>query len=244
MSFADEISFHGFNTGSAALALARRPASWREAPKLLERLSEQELERFREISNPQAASNWLLGRLLAKSLIFRTKRYETLQWKDVTIQSRNAANQSVRPTAWCSQQPLSLSLALSHFNCSALVAISDEERIRLGVDLVAPEAVRPSVQRTWFTECERQFARQSDDAAAQIWAAKEAAYKAMHRGEPFQPLQFEVTPTSRRRCIARYDAPWRPKPLRVTTWTTPCGHVAAYATCENSDCETLFGEEL
>ena len=48
--------------------------------------------------------------------------------------------------------------------------------------------------------------RASDWTSGRIWAAKEAAYKACNRGEPFTPRRIESTPlgTTRLRCTCRF----------------------------------------
>ncbi len=234
-TFSDEISISWLDSEGAALACGECPVAWRPRPALLDRLSGEERERFRSIRDSQTAATWLLGRLLAKTQILRINSYAEMTWQDLTIQSRNEENRPIRPIVWHSQQPLALSLTLSHIDRSVLVAVVDDEQISLGVDLVAPSAVKPSVQRTWFTDREQQFASQSATVAGQIWAAKEAAYKALQRGEPFRPFRLEVTPTSPASCFCTYDAPWRPEPVKVKTWTTPAGHLAAFTACARGD---------
>lgn len=234
-TFSDEISISWLDSDGAALAYADCPLAWAPRRGLLDCLGADERAQFRTLRDSKTAATWLLGRLLAKSLILRINSYAEMTWQDLSIQSRNEDNRPIRPVVWHSQQPLALSLTLSHFDRSVLVAVSADYQLCLGVDLVAPSAVKPAVQRRWFTDREQQFAIQSATVAGQIWAAKEAAYKALQRGEPFRPLRLEVTPTSPASCFCHYDAPWRPEPVKVKTWTTPAGHVAASTACARGD---------
>jgi phosphopantetheinyl transferase len=126
-------------------------------------------------------------------------------------------------------------MTASHYGNAVIVAVAEANSIRVGIDLVAAEAVTPSVQRMWFTWREQQRAARSPLTAARIWAAKEAAYKALQQGEPFFPQHIEAVPETDVRLACDYRAVSRCVSVVADTWTAPgslvVGYVQADAAC-------------
>jgi phosphopantetheinyl transferase len=94
------------------------------------------------------------------------------------------------------QQPWNFSLA--HCDHSVFAAVSSDEEVPVGVDLVPREIGQRGFADFWLTSRERRAWRPYDEcqSIAKIWAVKEATYKAIGQGEPFEPTRFEVLLTA------------------------------------------------
>jgi len=92
---------------------------------------------------------------------------------------------SGRPVALDDGGPLDLSVSLSHERGLVGAAVSAEARV--GLDIVDPESVGAGLEH-WFEPGERHAI-----AAAPLWAAKEAAYKAAGIDVAFHPGTVTVT---------------------------------------------------
>lgn len=124
-------------------------------------------------------------------------RYIGCSAYDLTIDSRSATpGHGERPIVALRGLGQPLSLSIAHSDRAVLVAIGDAGATSVGVDLVARDAVGEHLAWT-FTPAERQWlaaASSPNYAAGELWARKEAIYKACQRGEGFQPAAIESIP--------------------------------------------------
>jgi phosphopantetheinyl transferase len=158
-------------------------------------LSDRERAELAAWHDPERRRSWLAGRLLAKQVVRET-------WSDapvdsaIEILSLNDRNRGSRPRVVCDGQQMPWSLSISHTQRGVLVALSTAPNVSVGVDLAAPQKLSAGFVRLWFTPAEQQWLAKSTaaHAAATIWAAKEALFKACNRGEGFTPRMIEVLP--------------------------------------------------
>jgi phosphopantetheinyl transferase len=138
---------------------------------------------------------WLAGRLLAKRLIAGrlvgedSKDFPVWTYAHIEIHSAGA-----RPWASVAGRTLDGALSIAHTRRGVLVALGGRADISLGVDLVEPGRLGPGFADVWFTPAERRRWLADGDSRrpAIIWAIKEAVYKALNRGEAFEPRRIEV----------------------------------------------------
>lgn len=163
-------------------------------------LSDVEFSYWGRIRAQQRRRSWLAGRILAKEMILQ--RLQTLPQpsdraaRSICIRSFDAAGRGNRPSVLLCGQQLECELSISHSSRGVLVGIAGDRSVRIGVDLVERQRAGPGFQQLWLTKAERRWLRRSVDPPwelARLWAAKEAVYKACHRGESFAPLRIEVT---------------------------------------------------
>jgi phosphopantetheinyl transferase len=196
---------------------------------LSELLSAQERIIYEAFGSALSAACWLRGRFAAKHLIQRTPGFAALDCSRLSLISRNDQNQGVVPSVWQDGQQLPMSISISHSAASVLVALVEDPVMRIGVDLVRLGSVNRHVQAAWFSTRERACTCESECAAERVWAAKEAAYKALNQGEGFAPLRFSVELTDQQDCRCIYQSPPAPLHIDVRTWTTHDQHLAAFA---------------
>lgn len=181
-------------------------------------------------------ASWLAGRILAKRLLLeaaRTAGHPLAERRadELHVESRSTnPGHGERPTlivGGC-DQPCAISIA--HSQRGVLAAVSLDTTLLLGVDLVEPALANHRLQWT-FTPGERAWlAAGSDDAhrPEQLWAMKEALYKACQRGEGFSPQSIEVVP-GQLPCYPNLDLTLDLRELQC--WRVD-GHLAALATVQ------------
>jgi phosphopantetheinyl transferase len=179
-----------------------------------------DLERFRDRLRRET---WLAGRLLAKRLIARELTqysrcheedgndiFPSIRPRDIEIRSGRS-----RPQASIHGRPLHWSLSIAHTNRGVLAALSTLPGIVLGVDLIEPSDYGAGFSKVWFTPAERRWLASAESSLvhamhASIWAIKEAIYKAINAGEPFDPRLIETATILENYCnrcpIARQTA--------------------------------------
>jgi len=141
---------------------------------------------------------WLAGRILAKRMLRHAfGSGENADWHPAAIEIDTRSERpahSDRPRARWHGNPLPCHLSIAHTARGVLVAVSRDLAIRPGVDLVADGA--DTTRLSWaFTPAERDWlAGKAPPHAAQLWAMKEALYKAGQQGEGFSPARIEVIP--------------------------------------------------
>ncbi len=190
--------------------------------------------------------DWLLGRWMMKQLVVETlfaNGFDALD--DLTISQRIARLQRIevlpqtigglpsRPLLVLDGIVFAGQVSLSHSDGGVLVAITSRPGIGVGVDLVTSAKPSEGFLRLWFTDRERNSLSIRPDLAMLVWGAKEASYKALHRGERFAPTSFEVT--------ALDDDPWqclyRPNELaaRIETRQVASGTWAVLADSQHDE---------
>jgi phosphopantetheinyl transferase len=115
-------------------------------------------------------------------------------------------------------------ISVSHTARGVLAAVSLEADVSLGVDLVEPTGSSEALHWT-FSPCELNWlAAAPENRAEQLWALKEAVYKASQRGEGFSPQNIETVP-GQMPSYPRLDAQ---DLRRLQSWRVD-GHFAAFA---------------
>ena len=90
-----------------------------------------------------------------------------------------------------SGQIVPVDVSISHAGQRVAVALARGSRV--GVDLVAPKDVRDDRLAPWLTHAERNVAVVESLRLSELWAMKEAAFKATSTDQPFRPGDFPVT---------------------------------------------------
>jgi phosphopantetheinyl transferase len=184
----------------------------RQMPQATDWLTDRELSELDRWRHPARRQAWLRGRWLMKRLMIAELHH--LNYRDVEIL---ADRQERRPRVFHCGELQVWPLSISHTDAGVLAAISWRPETAVGVDLVSLEPLPRGFSRLWFSAAERQ----SHLGPNEIWAMKEAIYKACNRGEPFDPRTIEVTPDR-----YRYRNHVLPN-CEVIAWTVD-GHAAAF----------------
>jgi phosphopantetheinyl transferase len=128
-----------------------------------------QLERFRSV---ERRASWLWGRVVAKRLVASCSAKAAMvpPWS-IEIRSRSDDNRlGIAPTAWIDGECLRLKLSIAH--AGQLVAAACVDRGDIGIDVLDRAA--------------------QELPSAELWAIKEAAFKCLPAGTPFQPGQLKI----------------------------------------------------
>ncbi len=142
---------------------------------------------------PQARRSWLLGRVLAKQLVQRLLTPEAPP-SALSIFSRNGMGRGMRPQVFLRGRPLDCSLSISRAGGVVLVGMGARPGVQVGVDLTAPFEPASGFLDLFVTARERAWLETGRHNIASFWAVKEAAYKAVNQGGPFEPRCIEAQP--------------------------------------------------
>lgn len=157
-------------------------------------LSQDELESWHTFRSDVRRNTFLAGRILAKRLL---RAQHSTGWftapSQITICSKNDSS-GVRPYIKYGENRLGYSLSISHTCDAVLVGGTNRFGVSIGVDLVEMRSLSAGFQRSWLTDNEISLLQQNEDhmTVADIWAMKEAVYKAVHDGESFAPRNVEI----------------------------------------------------
>jgi phosphopantetheinyl transferase len=188
-------------------------------------LSSSELAAFLSMRSARRRDTFLAGRIVLKKMLLRSA-YTSFPASRLAIESRSVVpGHGERPVLSIDGVVQPFSLSISHSERGVLVAAGDSTTTSIGIDLVARNAITEHV--TWtFTAAERQWLAAAPSHACQaeeLWARKEAIYKACQHGEGFQPAAIEVVP-ERPPVYSSRDL--TSELLCLQTWRVD-GHVAA-----------------
>ncbi|TWT79189.1 hypothetical protein CA13_05870 [Planctomycetes bacterium CA13] len=146
---------------------------------------------------PQGGASWeSLNRRSCELMARMVRRWssEVNSEQRIEVRSRCRDGKSRRPVAFVKHPShstttaLRLRLSTSHIEGAVAAAVS---RSRIGIDLVdIRNPLAPSFLTTWFDRNER--IRIGTQPPHAFWAAKEAAYKAFCRCEPFRPNRWKI----------------------------------------------------
>lgn len=198
----------------------------------------EEARQFDRIADRARRRQWLAGRVLARRLICETLKF-TLD-DDLQILSRTETNLGARPLVVANGERIDCGLSISHTTRGVLVALAPKSDCPLGVDLCDEiESFTPGFLRLWFTSREQSWISQDRNRAATIWTIKEAVFKAVSQGTPWNPREIEVCPANevQQRSMATFAWPGRLgcnyrgqviEPLSLALRTVD-GHTAAIA---------------
>ncbi len=232
-----------------------------------ERLSADEQGVYAQFRPGPRRDTWLLGRLLAKNLVrAQLVRQPVTGWGTgsffgpfragecacplavdparIEICSGPARGKGFRPRVAVDGRQQSWSLSIAHTEKAVLVVLAADRRAAVGADLVEPGRYGRGFLELWFTPLEQSRLRDAGcpGLTAAVWAAKEAVYKAVNRGEPFRPQTLEVLADPRRGLVCRPAGKRRRFPCDLIVWQTPQGGIAAIAVQTNGDLLSPFGD--
>ena len=167
--------------------------SWLE--KLI--LSVDEIPEFRELKFPKRQWDWLLGRIAAKDAVRvwfakQTGSEELLHPAALTICKNESGQPYVRPIPGLPHPP---AITISHSQGQAVAIASS---VVVGVDFetelnVSNEVLATLCSPAELLEIQRQTEVDADGAwPTRIWAAKEAASKALGIGLNHRPQSFQA----------------------------------------------------
>ena len=158
-------------------------------------LSESELAVCRQFGSSERRRSFLAGRMLAKQLLCEHANAALgVPPQQITLSCQSKVCKSDRPVAHLKGQRLDYLLSISHTNASTLVAGTAHIDRRVGVDLVQSRELGSAFEQSWFTSGERSLLEQHKElTAAELWALKEATYKACQQGESFSPRRIELS---------------------------------------------------
>jgi phosphopantetheinyl transferase len=158
-------------------------------------LSDEELALWRRFRAAMRKDTFLAGRILAKRLLQAQHCAAALSRPaQITIRSNDPGSSGVRPRIMFGGHRLAYSLSISHTGDAVLVGGTNRFGVSVGVDLVRMRSLGAAFERSWLTDAEAAFLKQNRDdmSVADIWAMKEAVYKAVHRGESFAPRSVVI----------------------------------------------------
>jgi phosphopantetheinyl transferase len=182
-------------------------------------LSTAEHALWEQLRHAERRATFLAGRILAKQML---NEYLSVAPAEIHIDSRSArAGHGERPAVLAGGRRLDWALSIAHTTRGVLVALGREPGVTLGVDLVARD--EPHAHIAWTLTPGERRALAAGRSLEQLWAMKEAVYKACQQGEGFAPARIEVTPQ------ISYRAPGATRVVRhLQSWRVD-RHVAALA---------------
>ena len=161
----------------------------------LDWLSPAESALWKQFRSPMRKQTFLAGRILAKRLL-QERHCPALACKpgQITILSNRPGSSGIRPRITLAGRRLVYSLSISHTCDTVLVGGTNRFGLTVGVDLVRMRRLGAAFERSWLTEAEAALLRDNevDMTVSDIWAMKEAVYKACNRGEAFAPRSVEI----------------------------------------------------
>ncbi len=202
-------------------------------------LSPTERQSYEQMGDLRRRSAFLFGRLLAKRLILSKCRdlagvAALIHPAAIDIDSGLSRGRRERPHVSILGQTFSWSLSIAHTDRAVLVALACEPGMTVGVDIVGPAKFGRGFAEMWFTAAERRTVQVAgSELATQLWAVKEAVYKAAGNGRPFAPRAIEVLPNP----VGGFEC--RPE-CTLSVWQTAQGETAAIA---HRYCNLVAGEQ-
>lgn len=155
-----------------------------------EGLSVREREVLAGIHHAERRCEWIAARRLAKALL---NRGGLLDADDSTISILPDDDfETHRPRVWRGTARLD-GLDVSLAAASGWVAAALAVEARVGIDLVAPRETSADRLRPWLSDDERQTLAAESLHPVELWAMKEAAFKATSgEGDRFRPTELPV----------------------------------------------------
>jgi phosphopantetheinyl transferase len=151
----------------------------------------EEARQLDRIADAGRRRQWLAGRAVARELLrdtFGFNRQDNLE-----IISRNDNGLGMRPLVVANGCQIECGLSISHTPRGVLVALGPKNDYALGVDLCdGSESFTPGFLRLWFTTGEQSWIAGDRRRAAIVWSIKEAVFKAVSQGAPWNPRDIEV----------------------------------------------------
>ena len=157
-------------------------------------LSDEELSLFSRMRVEKRKTEWLLGRLTAKSLITSPN----LPFHGERFSSINIANHQ-EGAPFVSKPPSQGCLSISHRQNIAVCAFTPTTNRTIGIDFEQIEAREMSFVEDFFTQDEADYTKQLKEESRHLWAtlvwsAKEAVLKAWQKGLRLDTRSIEIYP--------------------------------------------------
>jgi len=162
-------------------------------------LSMEERTRFSGMRFPKRRTEWLLGRVTAKTLLTRSvPDLAAVPFDQITIGNHAEG----APFVSVDEAILPIQLSISHREGMAVAALSENPAVSLGIDLEWVEAHPQSFYEDFFTvgEVDMMTGMPSDRQAwtgTLIWSAKEAVLKALGKGLRLDTRSVDITGIAR-----------------------------------------------
>lgn len=179
----------------------------------LEWMSSGESEQLRSLRFEKRRSEWLLGRMTAKTLLTNClDGYRGIAFPRITIANRADGS----PYVLLDGQQQSLSISLSHRQGMAVAAVCQDETIRAGIDLEWIEERDASFYEDYFTREENRLldgfpGGERAKWGTLIWSAKESMLKALGQG-----LRVDTRSVQVLRIGNTFEDGWRRMDLQTT----------------------------
>ncbi|REK19518.1 MAG: hypothetical protein DWQ37_00145 [Planctomycetota bacterium] len=194
-------------------------------------LSADERRAWESMRSAERKRTWLGGRTLAKRMLLQLLGETTWQRvaaAEIHIETRSTRpGHGERPVVFVGGERLDCGLSIAHTSRGVLVAVSRDVDLALGVDLVCRADASPGGLAWSLSTRERHWLAtgpRNQRSGEQIWAMKEALYKAAQRGEGFSPAQIETVPG----CPPTYPGTNAADVQSLESWRVD-GHYAALA---------------
>lgn len=162
----------------------------------LSSLSDDEIARYRRISNRDAALQYLAGRVMTRSALSSYSGVPEREWRFKT-------HRYGRPAIADPAAHRALNYNLSHTNAAAVLAVGELEQF--GIDIESHERQVEIEEIGWsvFTAAERSWisgttAKDTLHRFFDLWTMKESYMKARGLGFSLQPKSFELIKTDGR----------------------------------------------
>lgn len=161
-------------------------------------LHASEMAQVARFRSEERRRSWIGGRVAAKQLLLSQLPLAIRCPREIQIVSRRTGHLGHPPVAEFGDRLPPRILSISHTGRIVSVAIALETNTRAGIDVVELADVDERRLAYWLASSEIAWSRRSDVSVAEIWAAKEAAFKTLPCGGPFRP----------RRCIIGDGVGW------------------------------------
>lgn len=199
-------------------------------------LSPGERATYESLRAIERRATFLAGRMAAKQLVMECLEEgdggaAAARPMDIHIETRSSdRRRGDRPVVSVRGRRFRRAMSIAHTAKAVLVAVAGERGVRIGVDLVRQDD-RRLCRLTWcFTERERRWlAAAPGRTGGELWALKEALYKACQAGEGFAPARIDVAPD-----VAPSYPNLRGVVRSLRRWHVD-GHVAALAVVDAPD---------
>ena len=159
-------------------------------------LSEPERVALARLQHPGRREEWVAARRLTKHLVARAELLDEVLPRSLSVLPVGGGG---RPRLWIDGTPsttLDVSLAATGGWVAAALAV----QARVGLDLVAPREIPRGRLERYLSADERTLLTSESLRPAELWAMKEAAFKATSTGEPFRPTTLPIESDRGWRC--------------------------------------------
>ena len=154
-------------------------------------LSAAEWQHWTSLPRRRFDSSWLGGRWCAKQAVRQLPGCQELRPSEIHIESRNGLEQGVAPRVLVGGRLQAWQLSISHGKRVCAAVATENDQVRLGVDIVDMQERAHRLIRHWFTAEEQSWC-ENGLSPALIWGLKESLYKAVGNGAKFRPRQLGV----------------------------------------------------